>query len=1732
MSHFVQSKITFSLIFGFIAILFGGAFVPANGQEILHDHIPNTILVKFTDEARENLNRETATLDALTSISSVDILNAQFNAVEMRQLIRTDPRFAERHRRYGLDLWFEITFESDADVATLMNAYDADLSIAHVEPKYIYEIYGQQTSPTYTREQVMELFSEFDDPRLNEQWHYNNTGQTGGTPGADIKLFPAWDIETGDSEIIVQVVDTGIDLTHPDLQNMLWVNPFPGPENGYDGDLHGWSHVTNSSNIQDTHGHGSHCSGTIAATNNNGIGVAGIAGGDGTEGSGVRIMTSRVFVGSSGGGGFAEAVVYGADNGAVIANHSWGGGGFSQALRDAILYFIETAGYDAEGNPVGPVQGGLVIFAAGNNGSANPNQPIASNPEVMAIASTNHNDQKSWYSQHGSWITISAPGGETNTVNSQGVLSTVTNGGYAFFQGTSMAAPHAVGVAALVASSFKDDGISGEDIKERLIATSDPIAHLNPSHLMGEGRINAFRALEQDDGVAPADIVNLEIVSTGQTSVTLSWTAPGSSGMEGVAYQYEVRYSKNPINALNFYGAQEAANVPRPAAAGSTEEITISGLNHSTSYYIAVRASDFFGNKSNVSNVVNTTTLGNPNASIEPGFLHAVAEVDGEPVTREFTISNTGNADLNFSFVGVAATELLRNPNIQQNNTSIIPYDESFDRHEADPRTGHPVVLGAGGPDGFGYTWIDSNESGGPIFNWVEISEVGTELTALNNTWDGNTSVSLPFDFPFYGDSHSTARVSVNGWIHFGSFTGSAFTNRQIPSTQDPTNFLAVLWDDLDMRQTGKVYTWHDESNNRFIVQWNAVPKTNNAGSSFTFQAILSATGSVTYQYLSMTGNTSANTIGIENQDGTDGLQVAFNTSYVQNNLAVRFSSAPDWLSLDHVSGSVDAGADMVVTATFYPAGLTAGVYAEELILNTNQLGGGIPGFPVSFQIGAGEGSLTSADSEIEFGDVFVGGSHNHELRLNNTGTGMIEVTEVFIAHGDYSVDAENFSVAPGLSHTLKVSYSPSTTGSSSSILVITTDATTNNIISIPLNGSGVNPPVAGFEIESNNLVLGIDETVETSFSIANSGEATLDYSISLANANILGGILDALTEDVARAQDPQASGLRVFSGFNNGQEKLIGSFDAVLHSDVDPLESNAFGLRAFSFANGSASAGYGIGIEGDIVRANLVSGNFRSVQASHAGTAMDIALDPVSGRAIVLTSGQNQSFVYEMNGNEALNLRKTIDGEYGTIAVNATGDVFLGSANGRIAILPADENAPVQILNQNGISGTELRSLAWDAATGLVFASWTNDAHRFGILNPVSGNLLPIGNGTEAAREWIAFPMNANFWVQIEPSSGSVAPGAPAVDGTISVDPAGMNPSQYDYMMMVFTNDPLQEVISQPLRVVLLGEALAFVQLVHISPDPRAASVDVYIGNNKALSNIPYQAATGFQLLPAEADIQINVVRSGRELSEAFFSKTVHFEREGQYVVVASGVVNPAEFAGDPNVIAFDLHVIEDAHMASDDPESLAFTFFQGVHDIPVLDAATRADGIFAEEIGYGMSSDGYNYLLADTHVFDFYLSGTTQYFANFEQDLSDYAGQAAVVLLTGIDDHRGHPALPNFEMAIVFADGNVLLPRNATSSDNEGITNLPDKFSLAQNYPNPFNPTTQIQYALPEATNVTLEVYNIQGQRVATLVNGTQSAGTHTVTFDAGRLSSGIYLYRIQAGSYTEVRKMMLVK
>jgi subtilisin family serine protease len=324
-----------------------------------------------------------------------------------------------------------------------------------------------------------------DDPFLAELWGLENTGQTvngaTGLPDADVDALQAWNVSTGLPDVVVGVIDTGIDASHPDLAANMWINAgedcagcrsdgLDNDGNGYVDDWRGWDFRNNDNNPFDDNGHGTHVAGTIGAVGNDGLGVAGVN-------WNVRLMALK-FLGATGSGTTADAVkavLYASANGASVTNNSWSGGAYSQALRDAI------AQADAANS--------LFVAAAGNDGvdtdmfAAYPASYDL--PNVLSVAATDASDARAWFSNYGKTsVDLGAPG-----VN---VYSTWPGAGYRFASGTSMAAPHVAGAAALARAAFPAATDLG--LKALLLRTVDAAAALVGRTRTG-GRLNAATAV-------------------------------------------------------------------------------------------------------------------------------------------------------------------------------------------------------------------------------------------------------------------------------------------------------------------------------------------------------------------------------------------------------------------------------------------------------------------------------------------------------------------------------------------------------------------------------------------------------------------------------------------------------------------------------------------------------------------------------------------------------------------------------------------------------------------------------------------------------------------------------------------------------------------------------------------------------------------------------------------------------------------------------------------------------------------------------------------------------------------------------------------------------------------------------------------------------------------------------------------------------------------------------------
>jgi hypothetical protein len=327
-----------------------------------------------------------------------------------------------------------------------------------------------------------------------------------------------------------------------------------------------------------------------------------------------------------------------------------------------------------------------------------------------------------------------------------------------------------------------------------------------------------------------------------------------------------------------------------------------------------------------------------PDMTYGPSSFNISAE-PGEVTTRNFSITNNGDGPLYFDLYTETddfelAVSRGSNTTIEmQNNADPIEYQDIAEKSGlVQEPIFQPLNRGQGGPDIYGHTWIDSDEPNGPSVDWIDISSVGTEIFPGE---DNYVNVPIGFSFPFYDNNYSDVFVCSNGLLTFGSGS-TVYSNDPIPDTDSPDNYIAPWWDDLSP-QDGHVYYYQDVANNRFIASYVNVPNWNYGGD-LNFQAILYPDGDIDFNYATMNpGNDALNlsTIGLENVDASDGLQIVYNADYMHSNLsiAIRYGN---WLSVLPSSGIVQPTETLNATVTFDASELTEGVYTGTLFLDSN----------------------------------------------------------------------------------------------------------------------------------------------------------------------------------------------------------------------------------------------------------------------------------------------------------------------------------------------------------------------------------------------------------------------------------------------------------------------------------------------------------------------------------------------------------------------------------------------------------------------------------------------------------------------------------------------------------------------------------------------------------------------------------------------------------------------------
>ena len=579
--------------------------------------VGGSIIVRFEPSAESRL-AECATRSGATrtGVSGVDAILDGVGGYSVEPLFVVTEKNREKVYEGGYHLWYELRFDESSDIESVATRLAKVGEIQRVQ--YVHRVKRVGAPKAVAVEHSVEApvtragyENPFNDTYAIYQWGIENLGGGGlvtpaisgitrATADADVNVVPAWKLCAGDPSIVVAVADEGVQYNHEDLKNNMWINEaelngtsgVDDDGNGYKDDIYGFNFVTSTGTISWTNtgdtGHGTHVAGIVAAENNNGIGVCGVAGGSG-KGDGVKLMSIQIFKGNDGvtTSGLVRAFQYAADNGAHISQNSWGytsaeasgypsyylGPGndkeYKQQLPSEVAamdYFVKNGG-----SKEGPMEGGLLIFAAGNDTAPRPGYPGAYEP-CIAVAAMSPSALPAYFSDHGPGTDIVAPGGENLYKNGE-ILSTIpakfsesNKPNYGLMQGTSQACPHVSGVAALGLSYAKKLGkhYTAKEFRSLLLsATNDMTPYLKgsvtlqftdgskftldyPSYKgkLGAGYVDAYKLLLQVEGTP------CKVVKVGE-QVDIDLSTYFGTGI-GDAQHYSTKVSEEDVEAVGL----------------------------------------------------------------------------------------------------------------------------------------------------------------------------------------------------------------------------------------------------------------------------------------------------------------------------------------------------------------------------------------------------------------------------------------------------------------------------------------------------------------------------------------------------------------------------------------------------------------------------------------------------------------------------------------------------------------------------------------------------------------------------------------------------------------------------------------------------------------------------------------------------------------------------------------------------------------------------------------------------------------------------------------------------------------------------------------------------------------------------------------------------------------------------------------------------------------------------
>lgn len=620
-----------------------------------------TLNINFDEPTAELIEKDLLTKGVVTKASSSGIaaLYEELGIESMERLFPYAGEYEPRTRAEGLHRWYKVNYRKPVSVTKATREVGAIPGVEIAEPVPVIKI------------------SYYNDPYSKYQWDFHNDGKLSDKhkAGADINVVPVWENYTvGSEKVIVSVVDGGIDFNHEDL-----ADAYIGGRNFVSG-----GQVT-------AHSHGTHVAGTIGAVSNNGKGVEGIAGGDASRGiKGVRLLSCQIFESSGNGdrgGDSSAAIKWGADNGAVISQNSWGynydynddgkltGSEYEDAMaatigsahKAAVDYFIKYAGCDNNGEqlPDSPMKGGVVIFAAGNDGIEN-GAPANYEP-IIAVGSLAPDFTRAYYSNYGGWVDIAAPGGSAYYSSGQ-IYSTVPGNKYGWMQGTSMACPHVSGVAALIVSQYGGPGFTNDMLKERLINGANKIA-LSSNTKIGP-LVDAYGSIVYGGSQAPApNPVKDFTLESKANNIDFTWKVTADDeGNNAYGFFLLATKDKSLFDGLDYSelpaGMIGTVVYSDGAKAGESISGSIGGLDFTTQYYTAVVAFSYGRRFSPLSEIKAVSTQKNTPPVVETTYTGDYKVRSHEVLTIPFSIYDPDGHSFTYKYMSAtkSADTFWQNP--------------------------------------------------------------------------------------------------------------------------------------------------------------------------------------------------------------------------------------------------------------------------------------------------------------------------------------------------------------------------------------------------------------------------------------------------------------------------------------------------------------------------------------------------------------------------------------------------------------------------------------------------------------------------------------------------------------------------------------------------------------------------------------------------------------------------------------------------------------------------------------------------------------------------------------------------------------------------------------------------------------------------------------------------------------------------------------------------------------